>query len=400
MGALGLARRDAGGGVMSRVRPSLRIDLVQGGLGAGGAEKVVNALARHWSTAGHEVRVLALGGDAASYFPYPPEVEVHARTGRNSGGRARDRLDSFAWLRRRLRERPADAAVSFLTKVNVLAAAAIGAETALVISERNNPVVQTAHPVWRVGTRVVLRRADAVVMQTEAARATLPPARRPAAAVIPNPCVLPALARRDRSASPDFIAVGRLDRQKGFDLLIEAFARHAAAGGAGTLTIFGEGPERAALQAQVRESGLVGRIDLPGATPEPGGWLSGTGIFVLSSRHEGFPNVLVEALGAGFPVIAADCPWGPGDLIEDRRNGMLVPPGDPATLAQAMTRLSADPGLRRALAARAPGSVAHLDPNTVLRRWDAVLMDALARRSQRGAVRNQSLTDGASLARR
>src|SRR3546814_18307656 len=80
-------------------------------------------------------------------------------------------------------------------------------------------------------------------------------------------------------------------------------------------------------------------LSLPGLSPRPGSWIEETGVFILSSRFEGFPNVLAEAMAAGLPVIAFDCAYGPGDLIIPGQNGILVPPEDVALLATAMTDL-------------------------------------------------------------
>ena len=100
------------------------------------------------------------------------------------------------------------------------------------------------------------------------------------------------------------MAVGRLIRAKGFDLLVQAFARAATARPEWSLTIFGEGPERANLEAQVRDLGLGDRVDLPGRVSDPLEHLACAHAFALSSRYEGFPNALLEAMSCGLPVAA------------------------------------------------------------------------------------------------
>src|SRR6185295_12404004 len=103
---------------------------------------------------------------------------------------------------------------------------------------------------------------------------------------------------------------------KGFDLLLRSFAQVAPEEPSATLTIFGEGSERGRLESDVQSLGLMDRVRLPGQTAKPGAWLEEGDVFVLSSRFEGFPNVLVEAMGAGLPSIAFDCPWGPSTIME------------------------------------------------------------------------------------
>ena len=139
----------------------------------------------------------------------------------------------------------------------------------------------------------------------------------------------------DGKGPPIVVAAGRLHRQKGFDLLLEAFAIARAEVDC-RLVILGEGPERAALTATAERLGLAYDIDMPGFADNPFPLMRRAGAFVLSSRWEGFPNALVEAMACGAPVIAADCPSGPREILGDGRYGMLVPPENPRALGQAL----------------------------------------------------------------
>nr|WP_274709286.1 glycosyltransferase [Nitratireductor luteus] len=198
---------------------------------------------------------------------------------------------------------------------------------------------------------------------------------RPQAVVIPNPVILPQALPRVLDEKIRVVAAGRLDKQKGFDLLLEAFRLVADDFAATTLTIFGEGPERESLERRARDLGLCGRVSMPGVTPSPAGWISMGDIFVLSSRFEGFPNVLLEALAGGMPTIAFDCPWGPSDILKNEA-GMLVPRGDIAQLGNAIRWLVADAALRRKLAIAGPAVAARYSTANVLAQWDAVITRA------------------------
>lgn len=134
---------------------------------------------------------------------------------------------------------------------------------------------------------------------------------------------------------PVFVAMGRLEHQKGFDVLIHAFERVREAA-ACRLVIFGEGTLREALIRQIDEAGLSGWVTLAGHTDSPLAQMRAAHAFVLSSRFEGFGLVLVEALWAGTRVISTDCDFGPAELLEDGRYGVLVPPEDAGALAEAM----------------------------------------------------------------
>lgn len=147
---------------------------------------------------------------------------------------------------------------------------------------------------------------------------------------------LPALPRR-------FVAVGRLAAQKNFSMLIEAFA--AGAPEDAELTIYGDGPEREMLTGRIEELGLAGRINLPGFVSDMPAELIKHDTFLLSSLWEGFGHVIVEALAAGLPVIATDCPYGPRDILKNREAGLLVENDNISALADAIRRISTDRAL-------------------------------------------------------
>lgn len=149
------------------------------------------------------------------------------------------------------------------------------------------------------------------------------------------------------------VAAGRLSRQKGFDLLIEAFATVAARHPDWRLRIFGWGKMRDKLAARIEELGLTDQVQLSGPTRQLEKELEAAAGYVLSSRFEGLPMVLLEASAAGVPAVAFDCPTGPREIIDHGRTGLLVPPEDVAALADGMLRLIENPAERRAMGAAA-----------------------------------------------
>lgn len=180
--------------------------------------------------------------------------------------------------------------------------------------------------------------------------------------VIYNPAVTPAALER-RLTAPDHpwfrddgppvvLGVGRLAPQKDFATLIEAF-RLVLAQRPCRLTILGEGPLRRDLEDRVRSLGLEDAVSMPGWVDNPYAFMARAALFVLSSRHEGFPGVLVEALACGCPSVSTDCPAGPSEILEDP--DLLAPVGDPEALAGAILRAlarPADAAKLRAVAAR------------------------------------------------
>jgi glycosyltransferase involved in cell wall biosynthesis len=174
---------------------------------------------------------------------------------------------------------------------------------------------------------------------------------------------------------PKLLTLGRLHRNKGFDILLRALALLPGA----HLSIGGEGPERAALEALAAELGVAERVAFLGWRQDIGALLAGCDLYVCPSRHEPLGNVVLEAWSAGRPVVAADA-VGPAALIEADRTGLLVPKEQPGPLAAALAALLADPGRAAALATagRAAFERAHAAPQ-VLARWREFLTAVAAR---------------------
>jgi len=133
------------------------------------------------------------------------------------------------------------------------------------------------------------------------------------------------------------LAVGRLSREKDYPTLLRAFKQVAQELPA-RLLILGQGPERPAIQKLVLELGLEGLVDMPGFVENPYAFMARADVFVLSSRFEGFGNVLVEAMALGTPVVSTDCPYGPAEILGGGRWGELVPVGDAESLATAILK--------------------------------------------------------------
>lgn len=173
---------------------------------------------------------------------------------------------------------------------------------------------------------------ERLVVLTEADKAAWEKAGCTNVTVIPNPCMLDncQLSTIHSQFPKTVLAVGRLHEQKGFDLLLQAWKPIEKTYSDWSLRIVGEGPKRAELEAQIESQGLK-RVVLAGATNNVLDEYEAASIFVLSSRYEGLPLALIEAMWSGLPCIAFDCPQGPAELLAENR-GWLVPNGDIAEL--------------------------------------------------------------------
>ena len=229
----------------------------------------------------------------------------------------------------------------------------------------------------------LMRRADRIVTQSEAA------ARETTARVGPRPGQLLWLhnpvdvARLEREAhagaspfvgpGPHLLALGRLTRQKGFDLLLDAFAGVRAAGVPAELTIVGEGEEQGTLQLQAERLGITDAVRFAGFQGNPPAYYGHADVFVLSSRYEGMPNAVLEALACGCPVVAFDCPHGVREIVRDGVNGLLVPPEDVPALRDALVRLLRSRETRARLRAQIAPTLGPVAAPAVAARWAALL---------------------------
>ena len=178
------------------------------------------------------------------------------------------------------------------------------------------------------------------------------------------------------------ITAGRLTRQKGYDLLIPAWSQVTAKHPDWRLRIFGSGESRGFLAGMIEEHGLADVVTLDGPARSLGEEMEAASVYVLSSRFEGLPLVLLEAMSKGMAVVSFDCPTGPGDVIDDHRNGILVPPRDVDALAAGIVELIEDPELRRRCAAAAVETARRYTMEAVGPRWLELLRGLHAERAR------------------
>jgi glycosyltransferase involved in cell wall biosynthesis len=174
--------------------------------------------------------------------------------------------------------------------------------------------------------------------------------------------------------APVVVRLGRLDYEKGQDLLLEAWSQVAPHHPDWTLRIFGsakgDGAEFRRLEKQTAALGLSASVEWPGPTSDITPALLGGSIFALTSREEGFPMAILEAMAHGLPCVAFDCAPGIGELITHGQDGLIVPAGNTVEFARELRRLIVDPGLRERMGHAARESVQRYAPEAILSRWD------------------------------
>ena len=377
-----------------------RLAIVIHSLDGGGAERTAARMANHWAEAGYEVTLITLDSDDCDRYRLVPAVARKALDvmGHSSNPLAalRNNFRRISVLRRTIAAAAPQQVVSLTDKTNVLTLAACrNLDVPVIVAERTDPRYHQIGRVWSYLRQRLYPRAAALVVQTGAVRDSLRPmmAGRPIY-VVPNlvdaegleggdeghlpvqpeedsartgPAPLPAPDRRR------VVGLGRLTREKGFDLLVRAFAETAQRRPRWDLVIYGEGADRGELKRLAERLEVAERVFLPGWTDDPSAALKSADLFVLPSRYEGFPNSLLEAMAVGLPVISFDCPSGPYEIIRDGYDGLLVRAESVEWLAAAMDRLMRDEQARGLLAEKAPEVLKRFSSEQYYPRWEAAL---------------------------
>ncbi len=395
---------------MNTAAEGTRAIILINSLASGGAERVVSRLlsflARRDGPGAYHLALL----EPRIAYDIPPGVPVHV-LGRRFGSAACRLLGQAAAAVRLLRlvrrERPA-AVLAFMTRSNAIALLGrrcVRGWPRTVVSERvavSENYRGVSGAIARFLVRSLYRAADRVVAVSAGVAAELRAIGVPEGlvVVIPNPIDLAELEAGARAGVahrwaagpiPLLVSVGRLELQKGHSVLLEA-VRRVRARREVRLVVFGEGPERAALEAETRRLGIAEAVEWAGFDPNPFPTLARADLFVLPSLWEGFPNALLEAMALGRAVVASDCPWGPRELLADGACGLLVPPADPAALAEAIERLLANESLRRDYGERARRRAAAFALPEIAGRYLEVLLRARADDPGRGCTRARPLT--------
>ncbi|MBQ12623.1 MAG: glycosyl transferase [Planctomyces sp.] len=354
-------------------------------LAQGGAERDMAHLARCWADRGDDVSLITLDSVANDSFPLNDQI---TRIGLGLVGPSRGPWNAIANSRKRiralrevLRQRSPQTIVSFIDRMNVLTLlAARPLDDPVIVSERVDPRHHDPGRAWRWLRRKTYPGCAAQLVLTHSVREWCRQlAPRQPVHVVPNPARRPEPGSAGTDSPWAFddrkvlLGIGRLHPQKGFDRLLPIFARLVALHPEWRLVLLGEGAERPRLEQQVRELGLGDHVALPGWVANVAAALSRSELFVLPSRYEGFGNVVAEALACGVPVVTLDCPSGPGEIVRDGVDGLVVPADDMTGLEQALGRVMSDTALRGRLAENASDVLERFSETRFLAQWDAVM---------------------------
>ena len=371
-----------------------RILLLVNSLRRGGAERVCVNLVEAWSSQGHSTTLVTWAASESDEYRVNSTVKrIGLKLESPSSGPFQalwNNYRRFRVLRNLFHSESPDVVVGFNSTSNVLILlASRKSRIRTIVSERNYPQFSLRNPAWVLLRKMTYRWASRVVVQTQVAADWIEQQLGVSnVSVIPNMVELPLPSGEPVKKPEDWIdekqnvilAVGSLNPKKGFDLLLEAYAGLAEYHQHWQLVIVGNG-NADLLEAQISELGLDGRVIRVGGVGNLADWYKRSELFVLSSRHEGFPNVLLEAMAHGCCSVSFDCLAGPADIIDPDVNGVLVENGNVVELTRQMKRLIDQESVRITLGRNATGVITRFDKPSVLERWSRV-------------IDNESLTDG------
>jgi glycosyltransferase involved in cell wall biosynthesis len=343
-------------------------------LGHGGAERTVSNLSLAMQEE-HDVTVI-LFNSKDNYYPHGGKlIDLNIIAKENPLGKATTLLKRTVVLRKLYKKENFDAIYTFLESAGLPSTLA---SKNTITSVRDSPAA--LEKIYHVLMRYIYPKAKKVVACSKAIEKTLTNdfGLKNTTAIynaIDIDKAIKLSTETIEEAGGFILAVGRLDKQKGFDYLIEAFAASTASETL-KLIILGEGEERAALNALIQKHHLGDKVLLKGSVTNPFAYYSKAQFFTLSSRHEGFPNILLEALACSCPCIAFDCPTGPNEIIQHNENGLLVEAENVVALTEAINTLYSDAVMQEKFKQNAQASVQHLSFKNITSQWLSLIKTA------------------------
>ena len=348
-------------------------------LAGGGAQHVSSTLANTWADRGDAVTVITFLDAKHDIFKLDPKVRRIIIGGTNKSPNPFAATIANLVRIRRLRAAiiscKAEVVVSFLGTTNVLTILATrGTSMRVVVSERNDPSRQSLGKLWDILRNYTYKLANRITANSKHTVSQLSHSfPRNNICWTPNPIRVSEYKTHIEFDKPYIIAAGRLHRQKGFDILLRAFAEFHKSHPCWRLFIVGEGDERPALESLSHSLHIAPFVDLVGFVKNPFPYYRGAVFMTHPARYEGLPNVVLEAMSVGKPAVVTDTQPGILDFVQHEKTGLVVPGESVPSLAAAMCRLSDDESLRVRLGGAAREAIRPCLPDQALKAWDSAI---------------------------
>ena len=349
----------------------MKITFIAANLNSGGAERVMSLLANQFSQNGYEVEFVFLKKDIR-FYPLHQYVNVKvAEKECNSGSL----IKKLSWMRKYIRQNKPDAVFAFRIAIySVTLLSLLGIKIPVIASERNDPRFNSR--VWKTVQALLLPQANYFVVQTQQIKNYFPKFIQKKTDIIFNPVTETVFSLSPIPKVKQIISVGRLHAQKNQKMMIEAFARVSGQFPEWKLVIYGEGPDRKALESLVERLKIEDKVSLPGRSESVIEELNKSEIFAFSSDYEGMSNAIVEAFCVGLPIITTKVS-GTEDIIIDGENGFLLERNDVIGMEKAMRELMGDENLRRKMGDYNKTKSDLFKIDNIFRQWEMVLKKAI-----------------------
>ena len=322
------------------MRTGIKLLFLVSQLQTGGSERTVTYLSSYLAKRQFDVTILSLSDDI--FYKQDEQVKVQTLNieskAKNIWGRIWLARRRFLEVKQYLQKNKFDIVFCILPEMaRYLLKIHKKAGFCLITSERNNPAVVTQKHLLKLKHKIY-QESDGIVFQTQRAMDFYPESIRKKGVVIHNAVGNPYVYQvpEIQNRKPKISAMGRLVAQKDYHTLIRAFQPVALKYPAYRLEIFGKGDGESELKALVEELDLAEKVCFCGDREDAVLKIADSACYVMSSKHEGMPNALMEAMAVGLPCVSTDCPNGPAELIKNGENGLLVPVGDVEALTAAM----------------------------------------------------------------
>lgn len=346
----------------------MKITFVTATLTSGGSERVMSIVANKMQERGYEVEIVCLN-DQIVFYPINKgikitHVEIEAGT--------KSLSKKLWWFRKHIKQTKPDVVIAFMVSVyTVTLLALIGVDIPVISSVRNDPAYSNLRK--KITRKILLPRSAHVVVQTQQIKQYFNKNIQKKTTVIYNPVNEKVFEFQLAEKENRIISVGRLYPQKDQKTMIEAFAQVSEQYPGWKLVIFGEGPEREALESLVERLKVKDKVSMPGRSENIIDELNKSKVFCLSSIYEGMSNALVEAICVGLPVVTTKVS-GTEELIKDGENGFIVNIGDKEAMANALIKIIEDKNLQNLFTEKNKAQAKKFETNAIVNLWEQVIL--------------------------
>ena len=353
----------------------MKLTFVTSTLHAGGSERVMSLLANTFAQRGYEVEIICINKHLV-FYPIDDKVKVWFA---EDEVRSTFILKKMGWMRRHIKQECPDVVIAFMLEVYcVTLASLIGIHVPVISSERVDPhFFGKAKGLLRW---LLLRRTTHLVVQTERIKEFYSRKIQERTTIIKNPVTEKVFSLQPVEKENRIIAVGRLAYQKNYPMMFRAFAHVHQLYPQYQLVVYGDGPQKEEIRAEITKLKMEEHIVLAGKSDHIVEEMKGSRLFVMSSDYEGMSNALLEAVCVGLPVLSTDVS-GARDLICDGKNGFVVPVGDEAAFTSALKQLLLSPEKMEEMGKYSRAMAPEFQEEKIVDQWEKLIRTLFLGRS-------------------